>query len=870
MNVDISIYRARIGLHRYRLYKLKGFSCFNHFELVTFLAMLLYQAGDVEKNPGPDNNSNHDTSSQSSFPVFQGNFSVVHYNVQSLLQKIDIIEPELSNFDLVSLTETWLNERVLTQDLAFNNYRLPFRRDRVGDSHGGIVVYVKENIPCKRRHDLELNTIECIWLELNIKNKKLLVGTFYRPPNSTPLILADIENSIGLAIDTGIQDVVILGDFNLNFLNTQSKSKINNICRQFNLTQLITEPTNFAETSSTIIDLILVNNLRTVELSGVGEPFLMQDIRYQCPTYCVLKFKKHLAKAFSRKIWLFENGDYNAFRQAVSDYDWNTIIKEDVNLYANALTQTLINLSEQYIPNKNVTIRPQDLPWINNNIRKLMRKRNRFYRKYKKSKTVQNYSNFKKIRNEVTSLLRKSKQDYTESLANKLKTSNLSSKDYWNTLKSFIKPAQSSSEIPPLHQNGCYVSDSTEKANLLNEYFVQQTSLDERSATIPAMVNIIGPTLTNINLTSLEVKSVLESLQLGKSSGPDGINNRILKELSSPLSRPLSNLFNYSMSKGIFPDIWKEANVSPLFKKDDPSSVSNYRPISLLNTIGKVMEKIVHKHMFNFFLDQHAITSLQSGFVPGDSTVNQLVDIYNTFCKALDDGKEVRAIFCDVSKAFDRVWHKGLLYKLKHKGIDETLLQWLASYLSNRKQRVVIPGACSEWVAITAGVPQGSILGPLLFLIYINDIVEDIHSNIRLFADDTSLYLIVNEPYVAAMQLNSDLTKIHLWAERWLVKFNPAKSESILISRKTNKPYHPPLKMNDIPIKEVTSHKHLGIFFSNDGTWHQHIDYITSKAWTRLNIMRKLKFILDRQSLEIIYTSFIRPVLEYADVVWDN
>ena len=141
-------------------------------------------------------------------------------------------------------------------------------------------------------------------------------------------------------------------------------------------------------------------------------------------------------------------------------------------------------------------------------------------------------------------------------------------------------------------QKGCYVSDSTEKAYLLNEYFVQQTSLDERSTTIPAMMNIIGPTLTNVNFTLLEVISVLESLQLGKSSGPDGINNRILKELSSPLSRPLSYLFNYAMPKGIFPDIWKEANVSPLFKKDDPSSVSNYRPISLLNTIGKVMEKM--------------------------------------------------------------------------------------------------------------------------------------------------------------------------------------------------------------------------------------------------------------------------------------
>ena len=188
------------------------------------------------------------------------------------------------------------------------------------------------------------------------------------------------------------------------------------------------------------------------------------------------------------------------------------------------------------------------------------------------------------------------------------------------------------------------------------------------------MVNIIGPTLTNINFTPFEVKSVLESLQLDKSSGPDGINNRILKELSSPLSRPLSCLFNCSMPKGTFPHIWKETNVSTVFKKDDPSSVSSYSPISLLNTIGKVTEKLGHNHLFNFFLDQHAITPLQSGFVLGDSTVNQLVEIYNTFCKALDDGKEVRAIFCDVRKAFDRVWHKDLLYKLKHNGIDDTLL----------------------------------------------------------------------------------------------------------------------------------------------------------------------------------------------------
>ncbi|MCG8048840.1 MAG: reverse transcriptase domain-containing protein [Candidatus Thiodiazotropha endolucinida] len=831
------------------------------------MAILLEQAGDIEKNPGPEHDQESDTSS--SFPAFQGNFSVVHYNVQSLLNKVGIIEPEFRHFDVISLTETWLNDSVPTEDLLFDDFQTPFRRDRVGDSHGGIVVYVKNGIPCKRRADLELINIECLWIELKIKNRNILVGTFYRPPNSTPLVLTNIDDSIGLALDTGISDITILGDFNINMLNRQSERKISDICKQYNLTQLIDEPTNFSEFSSSIIDLLFVSNIHSVAVSGVGEPFLMQDIRYHCPIFSIFKFKRQTFKPFTRQIWLYESGNYDDLRQEVSDFDWTSICNENVNVYATNFTQKLLSLVANHIPSKTITVRPRDLPWMNNTIRKQMRKRNRLYKKYKRDNSIDNYNNFKILRNEVICLLRKSKQNYIDSLALKLKSNTLTSKDYWKTLKSFIKPTQSST-IPPLYHNSTYVSDSVEKADLLNNYFAQQTLLDDRFSILPDPMDRYGPSLHNIQFTPSEVQGILKSLELGKSTGPDNVNNKILKELATPLSKPLCDLFNSSMSKGIFPDLWKEANVTPLHKKDDPSMVSNYRPISLLSTVGKIMEKIVHKHMFNFFLDQHAITSLQSGFVPGDSTVNQLVDIYNTFCKALDDGKEVRAIFCDVSKAFDRVWHRGLLYKLKQAGIDTTLLQWLVSYLSNRKQRVVIPGACSDWVSIEAGVPQGSILGPLLFLIYINDIVLEINSNVRLFADDTSLYLIVNDPNEAARQLNFDLEAIHRWAERWLVKFNPSKSEALLISRKTNRPIHPQLIMNNEAINEVNSHKHLGIFLSNNGTWHEHIDYITSKAWARINIMRKLKFILDSRSLETIYLSFIRPVLEYADVVWDN
>ena len=167
-------------------------------------------------------------------------------------------------------------------------------------------------------------------------------------------------------------------------------------------------------------------------------------------------------------------------------------------------------------------------------------------------------------------------------------------------------------------------------------------------------------------------------------------------------------------------------------------------------------------------------------------------------------------------------------------------------------------------------MPQGSILGPLLFLVYINDIVEDIGSHIRLFADDTSLFTIVDDPAASAACLNSDLRKITRWAATWLVTFNPSKSESFLVSRKLIRPDHPPLFMQNIQIEEVECHKHLGVYLSNDCSWHQHISYLKEKAWCRINVMRKLKFKLDRKPLETIYIAFIRPLLEYADVIWDN
>ena len=212
-------------------------------------------------------------------------------------------------------------------------------------------------------------------------------------------------------------------------------------------------------------------------------------------------------------------------------------------------------------------------------------------------------------------------------------------------------------------------------------------------------------------------------------------------------------------------------------------------------------------------------------------------------------GKEIRAVFCDISKAFDRVWHEGLLYKLRCMGCSSRVVQWFESYLSQRRQRVVINGQSSDWVHILAGVPQGSILGPLLFLIYINDIVKHIGCSIRLFADDTSLYIIVNCPLQSAQLLNTYLQTISDWTAAWLVTFNPLKTLSMLISRKRNPVLHPPLFMNGTMIKNTSFHKHLGLTFSNTGSWDEHVESISEKSWSRLNLLKAFKFRVSRKSL---------------------
>ena len=310
------------------------------------------------------------------------------------------------------------------------------------------------------------------------------------------------------------------------------------------------------------------------------------------------------------------------------------------------------------------------------------------------------------------------------------------------------------------------------------------------SSTLPDFSYHTDKRIDTVHILNDEILLLIRNINPNKASGSDGISGHMLRLCDDSVVLPLKIIFENILNTSTYPDLWKLANVTPVYKKNDKQLIKNYRPISLLPICGKIFEKIIFNSLYKYFNTNNLITKNQSGFRPGDSTTNQLLYLVNEIHEAFEDPKslEVRAVFLDISKAFDKVWHEGLIFKLRQNGLNGGLLKLFESYLHNRQQRVVINGSYSEYLSIESGVPQGSVLGPLLFLIYINDLEKNIKSNINFFADDTMLFSVVRDPAVSATELDHDLDLICRWAHKWKMEFNPdaTKPDMRLVITKKN------------------------------------------------------------------------------------
>ena len=823
--------------------------------IIGLVSMLLILAGDIHINPGPTTDYR--------------NVSLCHVNVRSLSQdKLRHVRSDLvPDFDVISLSETFLTPNSNTENLKLNGYHDVIRRDRPGGIGGGVAIYVSTRFHVSRRFDLEVADLELLWCEIRLLNNKFLFGVCYRPPNSPVSFWDKLQESLDLARNSGVSNIILSGDLNSDF-NTLSGHKLVNFAQTNFLTVHVNEPTRITPHSATCLDQIVSNIPEFIHEVCVLPPIANCD---HSVVGAKLTFRQLTETAYKRHIWQYNQANFDNFRAHLRTLDWNSCFSvDDIDLCCDSWSKLFMEAATCNIPNKTVEIRPWDLPWYNSRLRLLKRQVKRKYDQAKASNFgPEAWASFCQLRNSYQEQLKLAERDYNDKLRNDLNNSSKNNKCWWRTVKYFLKRNQSSN-IPSLIHNGNIISDSASKAEIFNFYFLQQCNIDSSTVTPPGIADPPHSCLDSITITESEVLETLLSLDTTKASGPDNVSTKLLKEAAPAISYSLTKLFNLSLAKKQFPSSWKKANVTPLYKKGSESLCNNYRPISLLSCTGKVFEKIVFKHVFNFFRENLIISAHQSGFIPGDSTVNQLLVLYHQLCLAVDKQKEVRIVFLDISKAFDKVWHSSLLHKLRKAGITGNLFHWFSDYLQNRSQRVVINGQSSSWGSVLAGVPQGSVLGPLLFLIFINDIVDIVRSEIKMFADDTCLYLTVENPLIASETLNSDLSDIEQWSNDCLVTFNAQKTESMLISRKTKSPNHPAILFQGHVLDDVSKHKHLGVTLRSDLRWNDHISEIVTKSSKLINIMKTLQFSLDRQTLETIYISFIRPILEYASPVWSG
>ena len=656
--------------------------------------------------------------------------------------------------------------------------------------------------------------------------------------------------------------------------STREGIEIENLISRLGLHQIIREPTNFEpRKKSTCIDLIITDQPNLVLHSGT-HPSPDNQCHHQI-IYCKSNFALPPPPPYEREIWHYQRANKNLLQRSIANFQWEEHLNQnlDPTWQVKEFTRIFLNIMSNFIPHETKKMIPRDSPWITKPLKTMIKRKNRLYKNYKKhGYQPQDKVRLDNFRLECQNAVENAKNNYIRELGFKLHNQRTNEKTYWKIINKVLNKSKAP-KIPPLLEGNKFILNCKEKAKLFTKFFCEQCTPIITNSFLPALVYKTDKRLDNIIVEVDDIIAIINKLNPNKASGPDGISAQMLLLCGEVVAHPLQIIFRNILNAGIYPESWKKANVTPIHKKNSKQLVSNYRPISLLPICGKVFEKIIFNQLYSYLTTNTLITNKQSGFRPGDSTTNQLLDLIDTIQQSFDlnDPLEVRAVFLDLSKAFDKVWHEGLLFKLKQNGISGSLLEFFESYLNNRKQRVVLNGSTADYEDIKSGVPQGSVLGPLLFLIYINDLEEDIKSQIRFFADDTMLFSIVRDVNISANELNQDLETIQNWATQWKMEFNPdpnKQANELLFSVKRKSPDHPPLYFNGNKIVKVDKHKHLGVILDSKLTFETHINEKINKTKKVIGAIKYLSKYLPLKTLILLYKSLVRPLFDYCDIIF--
>jgi hypothetical protein len=819
----------------------------------------------------------------------------IYTNATSLVNKWNEFKATISAFDpdIIAVTETWFNQTSPVKLDGYEHYLL----NRVEARGGGVIIYIKV---CYESYEVKLTEavdLEHVWCALRIESYRLLVGCIYRPPWSDRKVNISINEAISaaskLSNEGKYDNVLIMGDFNYSDIiwsndggsfrgkGRQSSIEFVEAINNSYLNQFVLEPTF----GNKILDLIIASDPICIFNVQNGPPIGYSD---RNALHSTLRWDLLVPIAASRASKIgkfdFKRANVEGLKKDFQEIDWSVIRDEDLDM-----DSCMKVFAENYW-----AVVTRNVPYTFRGEHSELRARPKWFSSGIKTAIAQKYKVFARLiaasaRNEksirveynkqcrlVKKLVKRARREYEMKIASESKSNPKLVYSYINNQlknKSGIKSL--------VGKDGIELRGIEEITECLNNEFLEaftkddgqtepNTSLMHKSIKIVSKMSIDPETAFNQDA----VKIRLESLDLYKAPGVDGISPFVLNKCSDVLSYPLSLMYIKSFKTGMVPSAWKSANVSPIFKKGVKSCPSNYRPVSLTSILCRVKERILRDEMVRYLITNKLISQDQHGFVPAKSCITNLIETMDIVTEALNRGFFVILILLDFSRAFDTVCHRFLIAKLEAYGFDAAIVNWIRNFLSNRKQRVVMGTAYSEWVEVASGVPQGSVLGPLLFVIFINDMPQLTNHFCKLYADDSKLIGVVKNSKDIEL-LQADLDVLVEWANQWGMRFNIDKCKVMEIqSNKFNKiNIDYTLSMisdgSRVNLTKTEREKDLGVTLNRKLKFCDHIDQAILKGNKVLGMLRKAFKYWNKWMFRKLYGSFIRPHLEYGAAVWN-
>ena len=809
-------------------------------------------------------NSSSRTESNSS--VFnlppKSNLRILNINCQSIQSKRAELQTALQYIqpDLVFGTESWLSSDIATSEIFPPEYNV-FRKDR-NQFGGGVFILTHKSLTVEEQPELTTNC-ETKWVRIKLQNRSdLHAGVFYMPHRNLQDTV-ELEKSLNKLTLNGAKhcDIILAGDFNCpdvdwnsntiqpNASNSDVQKAVIDITSNALLSQIHHEPTR----QSNILDLTFVSNPSLVKTSrtvpGISDHNMVVSDIDTVP---------QKSKSVKRKVYRYHKADWDNIRS-----DMNTLTDEIQKLYeentsANDLWETfklgLKKSIEKHIPSS-IAKSNRKLPWLTKRLLKLIKQKKKAYNK---AKTTNSWESYKKIQKLCKNEIRNAEWKYINStILDGLEKNN--NKPFWNFVKSRKKD---NTGVSPLKVDGKLFSDPKSKSNILLDQFKSVFTKPDKSP----LPHLKSPPvqIDQIKICKKGVTKLLKDIKPSKAPGPDAIPNIVLKTCAENISPSLSLIFQRSLDTGILPKDWLTANVSCAFKKGDRHQAENYRPISLTSVPCKLLEHIICRHILNHLETNKILSNLNHGFRSGYSCDTQLLTTVHDLLTSFENKHQVDIAILDFSKAFDTVPHNKLLHKLLHFGISGPLHDWLSSFLTQRTMQVVVDGSTSETTTVDSGVPQGTVLGPILFLCHINDLPDSVTSQVRLFADDCLLYREIKS-FQDHQSLQNDLRELETWATAWGMRFNAKKCYILSIKQSSTFMY----SLNNTILQSVQNNPYLGILLSSDLQWSDHINKIVKKANSTMGFLKRNLRRCPQKCRLNAYISLVRSTLEYGAVIWD-